>query len=84
MKGNIFTNTFKRLLGDSSVLQKKMGKYSDKKSDLIIKQREEEKNAKTKHSQQLNNLRLKQNSTIKLLKQKHREQLTSLYGRTMN
>ena len=83
MKGNIFTNKFKRLLGNTDT-QNKMDRYSDKKSDLIIKQREELKNIKNKQSQQMRDLRLKHNSSIVLLKKKHREQSNSLYGRTMN
>ncbi len=76
--GRIF---FEQLTSD---IQKKSVKYSDKKSDLIIKQREDLKNIKNKHSQQMRDLRLKQNSAIELLKKKHREQLYSRYGRTMN
>ena len=80
--GTLFERIFNEQL--TSDVQKKRNSYSDKKSDLLIKQREEKKNIRSKHSQQLNNLRLKQNSAIDLLKKKHREQLSSLYGRTMN
>jgi len=82
--GTLFETQFLRLLTNDSEYQKKADKFKDRKSDLIIKQREKMKILKKKHSLQNQQLRMKQNSELKMLRKKHSENLQSLYGRTMN
>ena len=84
MNGNLFENQFRKLLNSDSEYQRKSDKFSDKKSDLIIKHREKLKNLKRKHSIQNQQLKMKQRNQIKLLNQKHSANLQSLYGRTFN
>ena len=81
---NLFEEQFRKVINDDSEYSKKVERFNDKKSDLIIKQREKMRIMKRKHSQQLSTLRMKQNMEIKMLNKKHSDNLTSLYGRTMN
>ena len=58
---NLFEQQFRKVINDDSEYSKKVDRFNDKKSDLIIKQREKMRIMKRKHSQQLSTLRMKQN-----------------------